>query len=392
MRTMIDAGGGTLRIGFGKTEQSGGACAIERLNVSQLRLGSTDELVGLVAQSLSSGIPADQAKVIFSIAGPVNKDGRILLALTNHSGVEETNIPVAEMVEASLKESTGRDIELEMINDGAAGAWAEFGPGGALENVPIGYPGMAIIIGNGVGGRMYSMEEGGISQLPGADEPGHWVVNSQIVRPMGLDKLVATELECGCGRKGNIRDIACFETLTKGPAIESMFRKFLRKVSIGMRTLQEEETALQHMDRNFPNVMITTEEASGHELLNRGDIVTNKDVSAFLAKNPEGDLLTEVFFSRIAKLFVARMADLQHNFNSLGPITFTFIGGIGCALGEYLIPLMERGFDEMKDKGHVVQWDHRPNLRASNHPADHTNLIGAYYYLIGRERERALRA
>lgn len=385
-RLVIDQGGGKARIGLVNQNSSGRAVFEQVPTVSELKLGSANELIGLVANAISQGLPDDQAKVILSIAGPVSSDGRLLQKLTNHSGVEATNIPVSDMVERAYKDSSGSDVELIMLNDGAAGAWAEFGPGGALENLPVGFLGMAMIIGNGVGGRMYMREENGISLMHGADEPGHWIVNSQIIRPSGLDKLVDTELECGCGKNGHIRDIACFETLTKGPAIESMFRRFLSKLQIGARKLREGQSDFDHMSKAFPASTISRGEADRNPLFALGQRVTNKDISAFLAGNPEGDLITEVFFSRIAKLFVARMADLQHNFNSLGPITFTFIGGIGCSMGEYLIPLMERGFDCMENKKHVSSWDNRPALRASKHPADHTNLIGSCYYLIQQEQ------
>ncbi|MFA5104909.1 MAG: hypothetical protein WC527_07015 [Candidatus Margulisiibacteriota bacterium] len=115
--TTLDIGGGTIRDMQFNIEGS----RVSRLgvgSVTRLKLGSAHELIERSTAIIKENLREGQAIVPVSIAGPVDTDGGRILKLTNHTGVEEKDIPFCAEVGSRL----GSKVAVKVINDGEAGA------------------------------------------------------------------------------------------------------------------------------------------------------------------------------------------------------------------------------------------------------------------------------
>jgi len=400
LRRVIDAGGGSFRVGNIRQEGNGAPRMVSSPEVMRLKFNNAKEIAGLASRALTEGLAPDQRHVVFSLAGPIDDGGTRLLKLTNHKGIDETDIPLSEMIEANFRAATGREINLLLMNDGEAGAWAEFSADGALGHLKSAELGMALIIGNGVGGRLYKNSVLGIESVYGGFEPGHSTVSFSLLRKLKMLDLVPDEKECGCGILGSREKKLefCLESLSNGPTLQGTLRAFLEKMNA---TSSCDLTMEMRMDM-FPRLAFTGEEIRANELMRvifsrlglklEGKFLRqiievvakeaiNKDIGDAMKASNGKDVICRAILEREAALLASKMEIIQRGFDDAGSISFALIGGVGCGLGQFLVGPMDKYSAQLRHNKQVPQWSAVPKYLVGKYPADRTNLFGAYYYL-----------
>jgi predicted NBD/HSP70 family sugar kinase len=398
---VFDYGGGTLR-------QATISLESRRLVgkpdvVRNIRFRNAREFAQSVVGCLKS-VPAGQRDVVISFAGPVSEDGRRIVKFTNQGGVSEMDIPISNMVERPF----GGRLRVTWINDGVSGVYAEASDQGALGRVKESGYVLALIVGNGVGGRMARKEGGGkLSLVPGAFEVGHVRVFRDTLDEVRLTPLLlGRKIECGCGIRGDLDKGArpCFETLVRGPALEELFRRFFACCATAAASSAGAPPLQKRIDRFFPAVPLTAREVRTNPLVRavlkrvRADAasrkltegwpalrvvsryVTNQDVEAVQSATNHREPLTTAVLSRVGRLFACRLDMLQGRFDK--PIAFALIGGVGCNMGRHLIPHIEAGIRRITRTHQRAAWVKGPTLAVGRFPPDETNLYGSFYYWL----------
>ncbi|MCX7826178.1 MAG: ROK family protein [Verrucomicrobiae bacterium] len=398
---VFDYGGGTLR-------QATISLKSRRLVgrpdvVRNIRFRDAAEFARSVVGCLQS-VPAGQRDVVISFAGPVSEDGRRIVKFTNQGGVSEMNIPISDMVEAPF----GGRLRVTWINDGVSGVYAEASSQGALGKVKEGGYVLALIVGNGVGGRMARKEAGGkLTLVPGAFEIGHVRIARDTLDEVQLTPLLlGRKIECGCGIRGDLERGArpCFETLVRGPALQDLFRRFFACCAVSAASSVGAPPLQKRIDRFFPAVPLTPQEVKTNPLVRavlrrvRTDAalrkltknwpalrvvahcVTNQDVEAVQSATKNREPLSRAMLSRVGRLFACRLDLLQGRFDK--PIALALIGGVGCNMGPHLIPHIEAGIRRITATHQRSAWVKGPTLAVGRFPADETNLYGSFYYWL----------
>jgi len=398
---VFDYGGGTLR-------QATISLKSQRLVgppdvVRNIRFRNAREFAQSVVGCLKS-VPPGQRDVVISFAGPVSEDGRRIIKFTNQGGVTEMNIPVSDMVEAPF----GGRLRVTWINDGVSGVYAEASDQGALGKVKEGGYLLALIVGNGVGGRMARKESGGrLKLVSGAYEVGHTRVFRDTLDEVQLTPLLlGRKIECGCGIRGDLDKGArpCFETLVRGPALQDLFRRFFACCATAAASSAGAQRLQKRIDRFFPAVPLTPQEVKANPLVRAvlrrvkadtalrkltagwpalrvvSSCITNQDVEAVQSATNHREPLTTAVLARVGRLFACRLDMLQGRFDK--PIAFALIGGVGCHMGRHLIPHIEAGLRRITRNHQRAAWVKGPTLAVGKFPPDETNLYGSFYYWL----------
>ena len=339
----FDIGGGTFRSGV-FTLGSGRAVSLESPpQARQLRFNNAADLINSSYRMAREFISAEQHSCVFSFAGPVNTDLGTIVKLTNH-GVEERDIPFAESISGLFMQNDSRNIRVKVINDGEAGAYAEFGSQGALGDLNDGDLGMALIWGNGIGGRLYQKAGNRIIPVPGAFEPGHYLIDGSSLLDFGIDQEATSEfaagLSCGCGIAPSVQrgvNSLCMEAVLKGPSLQTLFS------------------------------------------LAAGRSIDLRDVASSFLTGADDPIIDGVL-SAAAKILASRLEAMQRGFDDLAPITFALIGGVGVNLGKWIVPNMEVLSRSMKIQDQKPVWAQTPRYVVGAFPSDETNLWGNIFY------------
>ncbi|MFA5097527.1 MAG: hypothetical protein WC490_02740 [Candidatus Margulisiibacteriota bacterium] len=341
----FDIGGGTVRSGVFRLEAGRRPVLEEAFRIEQ-RYANSADLIRDCYVFAEATMPAEQSSCVFSFAGPVDTGRGTIVKLTNHVGVEERHIPFASSVSGLFRENCGRGVEVTVINDGESGAYAEFSPQGALARLKDGDLGMALIWGNGIGGRLYQKRGNGIAKVPGAFEPGHFLMSRTLLNALGMPDM-SIPASCGCQVTPNLSpahfENYCMESVIKGPSLQKLISEF-----------------------------------AGREL-------KLEDVPAALSKGiPDGrDLGILDALGTAGRILAHRLEALQRGYDDMGAISFALIGGVGVNLGQCIIPSMDDYSHKMASSLQKPAWAQTPNYYIGAFPSDQTNLWGNIFYQLG---------
>jgi predicted NBD/HSP70 family sugar kinase len=339
MRLVLDMGGTFIRSGYvddhGALDLSG--CHAEKIARG---ISTRRDLCDLVAQRIET-LGGQQANFVLSIAGPVSADNRIVRKYTNVLP-DDTDIPVADMVENAVKRRTGREVRVYVIKDAVASTIAEMGPGGAAADRD---EVIALILGTGTGGAPCKRLATGEIVFPDAlADLGHHQVDMNSTEP------------CNCGGTG------CVEQQTSGTAIVA---------SLNGRARDARFAEAYHVSRLFRERGILP------------GAITGVDVSWAAAS---GDPFAIDALREAAKPLSLL---LRNVFTSHPGMTVVFVGGFALGTGYVLIDLV-RGALRVSGipfvrRGEVERFVETRVLLGTI-PADRTNLVGARLFLLQEER------
>ncbi|MBU0502548.1 MAG: ROK family protein [Candidatus Margulisbacteria bacterium] len=378
----IDIGGGTGRFATAEVDRRK-QVTLKTIQAKAEKFNGGRELIEMCTKNLTAEkFAARQNRVVISIAGPVNTEAGTIVKLTNQTGIEERDIPLASELEASLMESNGRKIKVDLINDGTAGTYAELSAQGALAGLDNGSLAMALIIGNGVGGGLNQVVKGQIKPMPGAHELGHFPIPKSVLDRSQLTKLLPAELKCGCQTVWNARTSAtiCLDSAAKGPTMKAIFQNLMRE------TLWQGywDTATSEILGVVKNGReMGSDEAVGE--------LTNQHITEVLEKSKGNNSLCQRVLSGQAAMLAYRLAAMQRGYDNLGPINVALIGGIGLAWGPKIVDHINKAFDEMATRSEIPVWGNRPEVRVGNFAAAETNLYGNIFYMQSQEPKELLR-
>ena len=340
----FDIGGGTFRSGV-FTLGSGRMVSLESPPAArQLQFNNSSDLVSSCYEMSRGIIAPSQASCVFSFAGPVNTELGTIVKLTNHRGVEESNIPFAESVSRLFRQNDSRNIRVTVINDGESGGYAEFSHQGALANLNDGDLGMALIWGNGIGGRLYQKSGNRINSVPGAFEPGHYLLDISVLSEFGLSaeeaSTFAFSLSCGCGVAPSVENGikgVCLESVIKGPSLQDLLS------------------------------------------MAKGENTDTRNVAAALLAG-ENDPLRDRVLSAAGRIMAQRLEAMQRGYDDRGPISFALIGGVGVNLGRWIVPHMKEQSRFITEINQRPVWGLSPRYTVGAFPSDETNLWGNIFY------------
>lgn len=339
----FDIGGGTFRSGVFSLG-SGGRVSLESPpQARQLRFNNAADLINSSYRMARDFISPEQHSCIFSFAGPVNTDVGTIVKLTNH-GVEERDIPFAESISGLFRQNDSRNIRVTVINDGESGGYAEFSPQGALAGLNDGDLGMALIWGNGIGGRLFQKAGKRISAVPGAFEPGHYLLDTSVLSEFGLSaeeaSIFTLSLSCGCGVAPSVEDGikgVCLESVIKGPSLQDLLS------------------------------------------MAKGEKTDTRAVAAALLAE-ENDPQRDRVLSAAGRIMAQRLEAMQRGYDDRGPISFALIGGVGVNLGRWVVPHMKEQSRFMTEINMRPVWGLPPRYTVGAFASDETNLWGNIFY------------
>jgi hypothetical protein len=331
---------------------------------------------------------------VISIAGPVDTKAGKIIKMTNQGKevVEERDIPIRQILTDKLRQATGRDIRVEVINDAYAGDYAEFFSKGALAHLLPGQVGLSEIIGGGVGGvAMVRAQSGELIVIPGADEPGHRRVPYSLVNHFRLGYL--TRKKCGCEVVGNPRleTGPCLEKLTQGPSLQLILQ---RRSGVPTITNKWVTPFLAETSKEYPKLAAAfglEGQAADPVLLkaifNLGGAPGRRSAllnASLTGATPEKkELLANIFgvLSNEAYLLANTFLTIQQGIElSGGPLHVALIGGAGHWYGPWLTPLMDEAVREQKGLHQMTAWGTTPKFYVGKWAPDQTNLAGDAVY------------
>ncbi|MFH1541947.1 MAG: hypothetical protein ABIE84_02525 [bacterium] len=387
--TSLDIGGGNFRKGI--HEVGGQRPRLVSLVSKELKFNSPAQMIGACARALTARELESQRTVVVSVAAALKEGTGVIKKLTNHQALEVRDIPFGPELSKALSKKVGREIEVVVINDGVAGGWAEFSPEGAMADLPEGSLGMALIIGNGVGGRLFRKVGSGIEPVVGGFEPGHFAIPFSIMEELEITGYYGFDAQCGCGITGNTnrKESICLERLINGPEMGRLIGLVMREI-VGNLPIEEilANRIVQHVYAKL-----------GKPLDNRirpwtaADVVWqnfgNEDVTAVLQATQGREPVLKDFLRIQATLLAHRLEVLQRAFDDQGPITFAFIGSVGHYWGEYLIPHLQAASESLRGVAYrqVTDWAEQPQYRVGKLPPHETNVVGNLYYLLHHEAQ-----
>ncbi|MFA5104908.1 MAG: hypothetical protein WC527_07010 [Candidatus Margulisiibacteriota bacterium] len=242
----------------------------------------------------------------------------------------------------------------------------------------------------------------GLEEVPGGFEVGHFLIPRNMLFNLGLLGLLDKRIECGCGIVGDQEQgtAVCMEAVTKGPALEEIFRRFLASIKIigGGPTY------------GFPRISLLPSEISRNDLIrgileNHGEssllesdpeialrkaaqLVTNVDVASVLNQTNFQEPLCRMILEREAALLAYRLAVLQRGLDNLGPVTFALIGGVGRSnIGHALVNMMTEYTANLRKLGQVPVWGQDSKFAVGEFPSDETNLWGNVFWMLNSEKQ-----
>lgn len=334
-RLVFDAGGTNIR--YGLVNEKG---AIDPLSLKSAKIAkniSTREEFRNLIVDTAKNFGGKQEKYVISIAGPISSDNKMIRKYTNVLK-DDMDIPIAKMVEESLKRDLGREIEVFVIKDAVAASLAEMGPAGA---VPDRNEVFSLILGTGTGGAPCIREKNGLFSYPESlADLGHYQVD-----------IFNAEI-CNCGGKG------CVELQTSGTAIVRNTNR------------------LAGDERNYSQSLLYSEKN-----LKPGSM-TGEDIAWAAAA---GDVFTVEILRQAARPLAALIRNV---FTSHPGMTVVFTGGFALGVGEPLLLLVR---DYLRNNG--IPFINKSDLNGfvekrvllGKIPSDQTNLVGARMYLLQKE-------
>jgi hypothetical protein len=338
---LFDLGGNTKRVGIGVVGDDKRVGLINLTTTKNFAVHSGREMIDVMHMDLYQLNMAGIKTVVVSIASPMKKGVAGVIETFTNQPLEDEDIPVGRELSKKLS-WRGEHVNVVVVNDGDVGTEAEFSPDGVLGNLGEGELGSCIIIGNGVGGRLYAKAGDVLMPVIGQFEPGHWRVNHRKIDELGLPDFEG--IPCGCkltGNRAEHKDV-CGEWLTKGPALETFFR-----LKTGMFDLTN-GLALAYL--------------KGEKSLDDRRLQQLRQVLS-----GEARLLGDMF------------AEHQTHFEK--QIHYALIAGIGKNFG----PLMLPGINEAIANYQRSSWVLQPDIRIGNFKSDECNSVGAT--LIGAKFE-----
>lgn len=336
-RFVMDAGGTRIRFGFVNEAGAVESESFKSRNTAQsifTRYEFCDLIVDLIRQY--GGI---QKRHALSVAGPVSNDYRVIRKYTNVLR-GDMNIPVSEMVEGRIRETTGREIELFVIKDAVAATLAEMGRVGAASDRD---EAIAIILGTGTGGALCKRLNNGTFIMPDAlADVGHHIVN-----PMNMEK-------CNCGSVG------CVELHTSGTGVVRNFNNLAHEMT-------EYFSSILYGERGIPPGSI-----SGEDI-------------AWAAG--EGDKFTINILGHAAESLAILLRNI---FTSHPQMTIVLVGGFALGVGTPLLDLVRKSLIKIGipflGKGTDVENYVKSRVLLGTIPPEYTNLVGARIFLMEKEK------
>jgi glucokinase len=335
-RLVFDAGGTNIR--FGLVNNIGAIDHSSLRNTKTAKTISTrEEFCDLIVNTIKR-LGGRQQRYVISLAGPISSDNRVIRKYTNVLR-EDMDIPIADMVEDSVKSDMGREVEVFVIKDAVAASLAEMSPTGAA---PDRDEVLSLILGTGTGGAPCIREDNGLFSYPESlADLGHHQVD------------IFNAEDCNCGGKG------CVELQTSGTGIVRNTNKLA-----GIK--KDFLSSLLYTERKLESGSITGEDIAWAAL--RGD--------AFII---------EILLQAARPL----AALLRNVFTSHPGMTVVFTGGFALGVGEPLLILVK---DCLRVNG--IPFIRRSNLDSfiekrvllGKIPSEMTNLVGARMYLMQKEK------
>lgn len=341
MRLVLDMGGTCIRCAH--VDHNGlfdhGECRTE----SAREISTRHDLCEMLVKRISTA-DERQRNFVFSFAGPISADNRVVRKYTNVLP-DETDIPVADMVEKAAQERMGREVRIHVIKDAVASTMAEMGSQGAAadRNEVI-----ALILGTGTGGAPCRRLGSGEIIFPDAlADLGHHQVDANFNE------------SCNCGAKG------CVERQTSGSAIVEA----LNRRAGDARYRESFYSSRIFRERGILPGAITGEDISW--AAHQGDSFAHDGLRQ--AAKPLSLLLRNVFTSHPG-------------------MTVVFVGGFALGAGDILLDLVrgalrETGIPFVRPAEVAGFVETRILLGAI--PSDRTNLVGARQFLLQMELQTA---
>jgi predicted NBD/HSP70 family sugar kinase len=303
-------------------------------------IGSRTDLCDLIVDRIAS-MGGAQERFVVSVAGPISHDNRVIRKYTNVLK-NDSDIPIAEMVETETRARLGRDIRLYVIKDAVASSLAEMGPrGAAADRDEV----LALILGTGTGGAPCRRLRSGEVVFPDSlADLGHHQVDGQYTEP------------CNCGARG------CVERQTSGPAIVRHFR--LRA------------TDPLYAGRYAASILHA-------EPGTRPGTISAQDI-ARAARAGDGFTI-EVLRESAKPLSIL----LRNIFTSHPGMTVALVGGFALGMGEVFLALVREALIDggvpFVRKEEVEEFVRSRLLLGAISP-DQTNLVGARLFLLQEEK------
>jgi len=335
-KLVFDAGGTSIR--FGLVDEKGNIDPKSLRSTKTAKSIATREDFRELIVSTIKALDSTQEKFVISVAGPISSDYRVIRKYTNVMK-DDTDIPVAEMVEERIKRDLGRKIEVCVIKDAVAASLAEMGPSGAaFDRDEV----IALILGTGTGGAPCRREQNGLFSFPETlSDLGHHQVD-----------IFNTEA-CNCGAMG------CVELQTSGTGV-------IRNINRLARYTGNYFSSMLHSGRGI-----------------QPGFINGEDI-AWAASND--DLFTLDILHQAARPLAALLRNI---FTSHPEMTVVFTGGFSMGVGEPLLKLVR---DCLKDsKIPFINMSCLDNfieerVVLGKIPSEQTNLVGARMFLMQKER------
>lgn len=342
MRLVLDMGGTCIRYGHVDHKGMFGHSQFCTEKIAR-EISTPHDLCEMLLKRIST-VDEQQKNFVFSFAGPISADNRVVRKYTNVLP-DETDIPVADMVEKAARERMGREVRVYVIKDAVASTMAEMGPQGAAadRNEVI-----ALILGTGTGGAPCKRLANGEITCPDAlADLGHHQVD------MTFDE------SCNCGATG------CVERQTSGSAIVEL----LNRRAGDARFMEGFHSSKIFRDRGILPGAITGEDISW--AVNGGDSFAIDGLRE--AARPLSLLLRNVFTSHPG-------------------MTVVFVGGFALGVGGVLLDLVRGALREsgipFVGPAEVASFVETRILLGAI-PSDRTNLVGARQFLLQMELQTA---
>jgi glucokinase len=336
---VLDMGGTCVRCGVLDESGSLNAAGSRTQRIAK-RIGSRADLSRLIVDRIAR-MGGVQERFVVSVAGPISRDYRVIRKYTNVLK-DDSDIPIADMVETETRARLGRNIRLYVIKDAVASSLAEMGPGGAAaDRNEV----LALILGTGTGGAPCRRLSSGETVFPDSlADLGHHQVDGEFTEP------------CNCGARG------CVERQTSGPAV--------------VRHLMLRAADPLHAERYAASLLHGAP----------GTLPRTVSAQAIARAARAGDGFTLEVLRESAKPLAILLRNI---FTSHPDMTVALVGGFVLGMGDVFLALVR---EALVDSGipfvrkEEAEQFVRSRLLLGAIPPDQTNLVGARLFLLQEEK------
>ncbi len=404
---VASVGGGTMGRALA-TVSNGRVVKMEAVTKIDMKFSTRAGLVDAFRSNLTMAghtFAEQNGNAVISVAGPVTKDGRGIIRLTNHGGVKfEDLTTLADDVEKGL------GIKIKFVNDGTIANFCEVMPGGVLEGVGTGKNLASLIVGNGIGMRMVMTTDDGLQPVGGGDEAGHTKMSVMFLSSARfgfLKHFLPSRLACGCGAAASLDsygDQICVEALANGPALQGMFRKMFSLITINdavtgllsqrLMSFCPELTSREVLDSQMVQAGCAREGISIDQTARQVlDDLSVKFSPKAIGGAPWTDPIAQAIYQKEGILLGWLLMNLQERFLP-DPLNIALVSGIGKNHGHRILPF---AMDFMRSMGvgattedyaasarQVSSWVPMPNVLVGNRPSDEQDYYGAVGLMIAK--------